>query len=176
MINELVIIVLEVSLIATFLAVFYFTYVKDIENRIVDTQISYLINDLTDISKYVLSDSQRSTIKEKLDNIQLPDLSEDDKKVIDNNKHLEDKTVFYMSIILCIGFTIFISYYLYRGKQNRSEEVFQDFVKAFIILICVGLTEYLFLNLIVKNYRSVKVNYIKYKFLENINNFSNKND
>lgn len=174
MINDFVLIILEVSLVTTFLAIFYFTYVKDVENKLVEKQISYLVNDLTDMSKYVLSKEQRQKIKDKLDTIELPDLSEEDKSVIDNNNQIEKKSTMYVTIILTFGFLTFISYYIYASKNGQQEIVFNDFIKAFVILLAVGITEYLFLNLIVKNYRSVKINYIKYKILENINNFSNK--
>jgi hypothetical protein len=174
MINEVVFIILEVALVATFLAVFYFTYVKNVENNIVDQQIAYLIDDLTAMSQYVLTNEQRNKIKEKLDNMSIPDLSEDDKKVLDNNIALEKKATIYVGILLLIGFLAFIGYYIYSIKTGVYTNNFQDFNKAFMILLSVAITEYLFLNLIVKNYRSVKINYIKYKFLENLNNFSNK--
>lgn len=176
MIREVVFVLLEVSLIATFLAIFYFTYVKNVENNIVDQQISYLVTDLTDISKYVLDDEERQKIRDKLNEIQIPDLKEEDKRVINNNNKIENQATIYISVLLSVGFLAFIAYYIHSTKIGKGDIVFGDFMNALVILLAVAITEYLFLNLIVKNYRSVKVNNIKYKILENINNFSNKND
>ena len=143
---------------AIFIGVFFFTYGNTVERDVVMNNINYLINDMTR-EIILLPDNSIKIIKDKVNNITLPDMTIKDKQVSDSNDLLYNK-VKSISIILLVC-TIIIIYYVSSYYNLSSDEIQELVIKSVLLLLCIGLVEFIFLNLIVKNYYSVDMNKIK---------------
>lgn len=174
--DEIIFIVLQVCLIASFLVIFFFSYVSDIENKIVQKQIEYLVDSFTDEQKYIITDpSVRQIIKNSIDNIQSPDLSQEDAEVEASNQQLENLAVQTVLIFLIIGIIIFLFYLLSSMLQGNVKGPIKILTTSIIILIAVGATEVTFLDGISRNYISADPNYFRMKILQQLKNFADSN-
>jgi hypothetical protein len=136
-------------------------YITDLfykNNLNMSVMINYLINDMTR-EIILLPDNAIKIIKDKVNNITLPDMTIKDKQVSDSNDLLYNK-VKSISIILLVC-TIIIIYYVSSYYNLSSDEIQELVIKSVLLLLCIGLVEFIFLNLIVKNYYSVDMNKIK---------------
>jgi hypothetical protein len=150
-------VILNVTLIATFIGIFFFTYGKRIEQNIVKNQselvASYLAKDL---STFI----DKETAQKLTSNISIPDMSEADKQVEEQNASLQQDAFKTLSMI-CVGgilLTIIIAKYY---KLN-----FADIFKTnIIILVFVAITEYIFLTFVGQNFISLDPNFVRRKIL-----------
>ena len=148
-------------LIITFITVFFFTYVKDVEKTIVDKQVNEAIASLK--NEPLLINYNFKNL-----NLQTPDLSSQDSSVEESNKIIEENAFKFLFILFGIGLFIIITITL----------VFKLSVKEMLMvtipgLIVVGLTEFLFLNLFVKNYITLDPNMIKKGIIQGLIDYSN---
>ena len=155
-------IILHVVLISVFIGVFFFTYATFIEERIVVSQVNYLIDDFADEIE-VLPKTYKTVLNTVISNIDKPDMSVQDAQVKENNKALLNKVIIILSVSLVIG--ISSVYYLSRNYDFSFKELLY---KNLIGLVFVGLTEFVFLTFIATSFRSADPNYVKRKILETL--------
>lgn len=149
-------IIMMVIFVATFLGIFYFTYVAKVEEQIVAEEVDYIVDDLTSDLQLLLSDKQKDQIRSAINKIPRPDLSASDKSVNDHNSQ-----VFWSAIkILSVGFVIGMIG-IYMASQYWKFDLLELIKNNLIILVFVGITEYAFLNFFAKNYISADPNFVK---------------
>ena len=156
--------ILYITFIAIFIGIFYFTYVISVEKQIIKSQASLIANDFA-ASVNILPNN---LIKSFKDNIQITDTKLDVDQ-IEHNNALRKKTYDTLFYVFISG--ILLSYFICE-KNHYNYSTF--LIKALIVLIFVGLTEYTFLIMVIKNYISADPNYIKYALLSSLNNSLNK--
>ena len=132
-------------LAGTFLTIFFFTYVSSVEKQIAENQIIYLANNFSDSIKLLPTEFQ-NTIKTEIQNTKLPDFTSAINSIEQTNNAIIKKTCLLVGIILVL---IMIAVYILSRKN-------------LIILIFIGLTEFVFLNVVPKNYISLDPNFVKF--------------
>jgi hypothetical protein len=155
-------IILSVIFVATFLSIFYFTYVAKVENDIVVQQIQYLIDDFTKDMKF-LSPQELQLVKSNLKKMKHQDLSSQDADVEKSNHAIMMKTIYFIIVLNVVGLVI-----VYFISKKYGFNMLDLLKKNFIILISIALTEFTFLNLFVRNYISIELNEIKLLILDKI--------
>lgn len=152
---------MSVIFIATFLSIFYFTYVAKVENQIVEDQVNYLIDDLTRYS-FLIDSENKKFISKSLDKIKI-NMNDADAQVEQANDKIKKKALYAIGALNVVGLGII--YHLSK-KHNFN---FMHLVKDnLIILVFVALLEFTFLNLFAKKYISIDVNEIKLHILEKL--------
>ena len=141
---------------ASFLTIFFFTYVKDIEEEIVLNNISYLIDETFDSYVVLLTEEQKKRIKEYINTLVLKDMSAEDEKVRNNNDKLKKMT--YKIISISIVVSIITTYLICLYNDYNFTEIL---MKNLILLSGVGLIEFIFLRLFGANYICANMNYVK---------------
>jgi hypothetical protein len=154
-------IVLNVTLISVFIGVFFFTYGKQVEKKIITEQTGYIATSLAEDLGFYLNESTKNQIKSSIVT-PVEGLEEEDKKVQDSNNVLQNKAILALGILFLIGFSIVI---FLREKKLTGEPVIYE---GFIILLFVGFTEFIFFNLIARKYRVADPNFVKETFLKTI--------
>lgn len=150
-------VVINILLISLFLAVFYFTYVKNIESTIFKNNIKYLCDDITSTIKLSGPDIY-SSIATQINNVKLPDLTKENEKTIAKNNDVL-KSAIYANIMFSIVIIILVyTVYYYSDKSFSFKNIL---TQNFIILFFIGLTEMLYLNYFASEYISVDPNKIK---------------
>lgn len=150
--DEIVKIIINVVLMATFLGIFFFTYGAYIEKKVVKTQVEYAVNDLMKDIKYFGGNNVSKAFKM----IPLPNMEEEDKKVLDSNKELLKRVI--IILVLFFGFGMLISYVLAKKYNINLVKILKQ---SAIILGAIAVTEYSFLTYIGSRYRSLDTNYVK---------------
>ena len=136
--NEIAYIILSFILSATFLTIFFFTYVSSVESDIIKNQINDVITNFINSTNVVLTPVQKKAISMNIiDNLKLPDMSSDDLNAEKTNKNLLNQTLMIFGIIVGIGILIVVGLWVY-GKFNMLEMV----KSSLIILSLVVLTEF----------------------------------
>ena len=165
--HELSITVLtNVLFISLFIALFFFTYAVYIENWVVKNQMNFLSEELSS-SISILGPTFQNIFKNKINNLPKLDFSEVDEAVNKTNK-----SVFMKAIYANLFFIIFISgivYYIYK-ISDKSFSLKEILIKNAIILVFVGLTEFVFLTYFGSKYLSLNPNIVKYTAINNIKN------
>ena len=155
-------VIISVLFISLFIGVFFFTYGAYIEGLVVKNQMKFLSED---IGGYInlLGDNINKKVKQKI--LELPEinLDEEDNKVKENNLLVMKKAINANSVFIVVA--IAIVYYLNKTAQLNISDVV---IKNFIILIFIGLTEYVFLNYFAADYISINPNLVKYTIVENL--------
>lgn len=167
-------IILNVVLISTFIGIFFFTYAAKVEEEIVIDQVNIIVDDFTgDISSLVSPETLRLSKPFILNALtlspeQISKLSVNDAASADHNKKLKIKAAIALGIILIVG----LAGVFYIWSKNKDFDLKKLFIANGIILFFVGLTEFAFLTVIAKNYRTADSNFVKKVIVENIKNFS----
>ncbi len=165
--QEIAYLILTFTLSATFIAVFFFTYVSGVEADIIKNQINGVITEFVQSSQLILSPDEKSKIGQLIiQNMAIPDMSQQDKEATDNNNRLIKKSMIIFGSILGIGILILLALYL-MYKFNIGELL----KYSFIILGLVMLTEIMFVTFVTKNYKLIDTNYIKYLLIKNLENY-----
>jgi len=152
--EEIANIILHVTLISTFIGIFFFTYGSHIEENIVKKQVAFLIEDNKEVASLIPNDSKQKII-DSINNIKL-DLAEDDKKAAEQNKKLLIKAVKILSIVLVIGIAI-----VWKMSKMYNFNFIHLLKENLIILCFVALTEFSFLTFFAQNYLSIDPNIIR---------------
>jgi len=157
-----------VTIFSIFLGIFYFTYASNIENDILKIQVKKLVDSFTnDLNKLNIRDVN-SKIYNIIDNFTVPDMSEEDKKVKDNNNALMIKSAKLFGIFAIFSiFFITVMFFIYKIDLKNI------LITNCIILIFVAITEIFFLNMVAKRYNSLDTNSIKKTIVENIIDLGN---
>jgi hypothetical protein len=153
-------IILGAIFISVFIGIFFFTYVSKIEQNIVRNQTIYLVDNIIGDLDILLPDSIKLLLSSKLI---APDMSHEDAKVEENNNALKKKAIIALSIIFGVG--ILIAFLISWFSKTKILPIIG---KNLILLVFVALTEFIFLIFIGQNYISVDPNYVKYKFIQTL--------
>jgi hypothetical protein len=156
-------ILLSITLAASFIVIFYFTYVKNIEEKIVVNNVKYTIDQLGDSILPIFSPTDKEKLLESLKEIKLPDINEADEYVLTENKKLEKTAYTYITLLIVIIFSIVTILLIFNPKYNILEIV----IKNLILLGFIGLTEYLFLTFFISKYISANPSKILSKIISN---------
>ena len=168
--KDIILIILNIVFISVFIGIFFFTYASKVEGVILQKQIDFLVQDFVGKEVSLLPKDVLINIRDTLKNTKLPDMSDADNKVAQNNKDLINKSIIAFSIIFIIGIAICI--YLYINSDITMSEIIWILINAFIMLFVVGITEYVFLNYIAKNYYSIETNTIKRDIIDILKNIN----
>lgn len=171
--DEIIFIILQVSLIASFLVIFFFSYVSKIENLIVEDQVKYLIDSFTSDQKFFITDPVvKDTIKKSIVDIQAPDLTTEDEEVREHNEKLKGRSYQIILGILLVGLIVFFSYFLYCLNKGNIRPCLKMLITSLILLAAIAGTEIFFLNGIARKFVSVDPNYFRHKILIQLQKFS----
>ncbi len=147
----------------SFLTIFFFTYVKDVEKEIVLNNVKYITNNLIDNYTILLEQDQKTYIANLLNNININDLTNEDKIVIDKNKNLFNKTIKILIIgLICVLVLTFIICSKYNIKYTDV------LIKNLILLVFIGIVEFIFLKYFIRNYLSANINFVKSELVKTI--------
>ena len=126
-----------------------------------------LTTNLTDSSK-LLGYNTNELITNYINNIKLPDLSKEDNDInnINNNIIYNVIKINLLFIIVSIG----ILYYVYK-KSNNSFDLEQIISNNLVILLFIGLTEFLFLTFFGSKFISIDPNQTKLSILKSIKKY-----
>lgn len=150
-------IILNVTFIATFIGVFFFTYGKKIEENVVKNQSELVASYLAkDISTFI----DKETAQKISSSLVPPDMSKQDQEVEENNKQLQSHAFNTLSMVLIGGLllTIIIAKYY---RLNLTDILQTNLT----ILAFVAITEYAFLTYIGQNFISLDPNFVRHKIL-----------
>jgi hypothetical protein len=165
--QEISYIILSFILTASFISIFFFTYVSAVESEIIKTQLNNVLDGFCQQLNVVLSTKQKNEIGNLiLNNLKIPDLTENDQTTAEQNKKLLNKSILIFSSLLGAG--VFIIAVLWFFKRFSILPILKY---SFIILICVAITEFLFVSLVTRNYRLVDQNYISYLILDSLKQY-----
>lgn len=153
-------IIIEVVFVATFLTIFFFTYVTTVENDIIKDQVNYIVESMLEDTKNFIPPEYLITLKNNLNTMKKPDLTEADNEVRASNNKI--KKFCYkgigIGIVVLMGLTGLASYTL---NFSYSHILFENF----ILLIFIALTEFVFLNVFARNFISADTNKIKLEII-----------
>ena len=153
-------VILSVALAASFIGIFFFTYVKNVEKEIVVKNVNYTISNFTDLIKNLMSPVVKTELIKELNVSKLPNMNEEDNKVEQDNNILLFKSGKLLGLLLAISLIVAIGIcYIYN--LNFIEIFSQN-----LILLCgIALVEFLFLRLVISNYISADPNVVKKQIL-----------
>lgn len=161
-------IILHVIFITTFVAIFFFTYVTDVEKKLVNDQIVMLVHNMF-YDAGILDVNTKSQIKTLLENNQNlsvtnPDLSEEDEKTKKNNDKIYQNVIKILIISVITG--LVMSYGLFYYDENPNKGNYMKIIKKnSVLLVSVAIIEYLFLHLVLSNYYYADPNFVKKQIL-----------
>lgn len=178
-INRIFYIFLQVLIIFIFLTIFFFTYVNDTEKDAFKTQINILVDDLAldmdikplvpkenkDIVTILLSgvldfskkNSRKSTEKE-------------DANIKKQNNKIMKKAFIWLFVFIGIMVLIY-------GALRLSGQciMFHSHIReALLIVVFIALTEFVFLNMITKQYWSIDISDVRQKLGNTIQDYITK--
>ena len=125
----------------------YITLIKE--------QIDYIVEDLVDFTK-ILPREINTTVKNTVSMIQFPDMREYDEKVEMKNKELVKSTSALVGSVTIMGFSL-----VYAMSKKYDFDFMDMMKKNLIVLFFVGITGFMFVRFIAKNFRSGDPNHVK---------------
>lgn len=149
-------IILSLSLVTIFIGIFFFTYAKNLEKKIIIKNIYYLVDNIGDSLVPLLPGEINEQIYQNLYNFKLPDLSNADINVAEENQKLLVKSckVIGTLFVVCIA----ISYFICKKYNLDFTELL---ITNFFLLLAIIFAEYIFLNTIIFNWIVVDPNKMK---------------
>jgi hypothetical protein len=156
-INPLMKIFMQVFFVFAFLSLFFFLYVVVIEKEIFDSQIKYVVNSIYDdlFQTFPVPQEISSFALKYVNQVTLPNESHDD--ITSDNNVIYQNTIQLVIIFGIIFFTCLIMCFLLRVCLPIETHILENIV----ILSVIALTEYLFLNIVTRNYIAADPNHIK---------------
>lgn len=156
-------VIISVTLIATFIGIFFFTIAAKIEQQIVQKQTQALVQDLVQY-KVFLPDSSKLLTSVVINTIEAPNMEAADAQAKASNNALLKKA----AKAIIIGNIIAISAVLLLYSKSKFD-IMHLLKENLFILIFVGLTELAFLLLIGRAYITADPNFVKYYIVKTIN-------
>lgn len=158
-------IMIQLFLIFSFLTIFYFLYVISIEREQFKSGINYVIDSIFDdirsnlpFHKTILSNIKLNT---ELDTTKYPLIDKNNNNIFTMAMEILIAWFFAVMLLLLILFLLGIKIDL-KGILMRN----------MLILLIIGVTEYLFLVLVGSKYRIIDANRIKYKIFDSIRRYT----
>lgn len=155
-------VIISVLFISLFIGIFFFTYAAQVEGTIVKNQMKFLSEDVG-IYINLLGENVNKKVKDKILALPNVNLDEEDNKVKESNSEVMKKAIIANSVFTIVS--IIIIYFLNKKVNLNIKDVV---IKNLIILIFIGLTEYVFLTYFATDFISINPNLVKYSIVENI--------
>lgn len=160
--SEITDILINVLFVATFLTVFFFTFVVKIEGDIVKDQVDYLVEDLSENIKLLPAEAT-TLLRHQLKTSQRPDMTKADEAVQKSNDEIFWSTIKIVGIALGVGLTG-----AFAASRYWNFSIMDSLKRNLIILAFIALTEYIFLMTYGRNYRSADPNHVKLVLLNKL--------
>ena len=151
--KKIVNIIISITFAMSFIALFFFTYVTDIEREVVLNNVNYIINELGGSLPILLDGLPQKDISKSLDSVNLDDMKEADENV----KKINDKIIhnsliiftsfFVVSLVICLGICIYFKL-----------DIVEILSTNLLLLGAIALVEFVFVNFIIRNYISADIN------------------
>jgi predicted PurR-regulated permease PerM len=174
---------LHVVFIATFIVVFFFTYVVHIEEEIIKHQIDLIVVNLTRGKKLLDPETQlslKTMINESTSSKSKEDKEKEmrqDNSVAESNKKILTKATYTMGIFIIV--CIIASYLLFRyhkssltGDELANASYSKLLMENVFILMFVAVTEFAFVHLISLNYVYGDSNFVIKEILTSLKDVS----
>ena len=159
---------LSVSFIAIFIAIFFFTYAAYIEQQIIIEQTKNLVNDFTDNIAILYPDN--ATIQEFVGSLNIPVSQSADDRAVAKNDSLIRISIKYLSIGASIALAL-CGLLIITFDLDWTNIL----IKNLIILCCVAVTEFFFLTFIAAQYISFDPNFVKLVVVNKLDAFKQSN-
>ena len=162
-------IVMHVVLIASMIGIFYFTYVPVVEKDVVVREVNEVMDSIADDIHDFIPKASLDAFKPWVDKyVQVPDLHKQDAEAKAKNKALLYKAAKYLGILVGVGVEIVVGIWYFYGFDMKNL-----FIKNGILLVVVGVTYFVFVTFVIKNYRSTDPNFVKRSIVETLQKFIN---
>jgi len=170
LLNHTLKIFMQVFFVVTFLSLFFFLYVVTVEKEIFNDQINMVVDalygNMENSADLVIPQLVQTELKQEiLDYLNTVVFSQQDYD--DIRKQNEEvinttKTVVY-TFAVTLGACLFVIYFL-----RFCVDMTHHMIENLLALGAVALTEYLFLNLVSRNYIAANPNHVKLYFAERV--------
>jgi hypothetical protein len=156
-------IILSLALVTTFIGIFFFIYAKNLERKIVVKNVYYLVDNIGDSLVPLLPGEINEQIYQNLNNYKLPDLSNADKNIVEQNNQLfiNSSKVIGTLFVLCIA----ISYFICKKYNLDFTELL---ITNLFLILAIVFAEYIFLNTIIFNWIVVDPNNMKSVIIDSL--------
>jgi len=149
-------VVLTVALTAVVVGIFYFTYIPYVSKQVVIGSVNSVMDSITADIHTVLPKGQLDFSK-----VETPDMSQQDKDARDNNATLRNKAVRYLGMLLGASVVLVLVLWAF-GRFNLWRLLGENAVGT----VVVAITYFVFVSLLIRNYRSVDPNTVKSSILD----------
>jgi len=163
-------VLINVLLITTFIMIFFFTYGIYIEKKVVVNQMDFLSSNITETLKIFGADVNKN-INDKINNITIPDFTEINKVINNNNKTIISKIIKIYSIFGSVIIGMLLINYKLNTNSNLIE-LKEIILESFIILLFLALVEYSFLTFFSLKFISIDPNKTKLSILKNLKKYN----
>ena len=174
LLNETVKIFMQIFFVITFLSLFFFLYVVNIEREIFESQMNYIVDNiyqqLSFASDIIMPLEMKSKVKNVilsyLNEVQLPTDSYED-------IHTSNNQIIGLTINVVITFAVLFAACLFGlFCLHVCIDLTEHTIQNLIVLGSIALTEFLFLNLVTRNYISADPNRVKLYFAQQLKSFA----
>jgi hypothetical protein len=148
----------QFSLIISFITLFFFTYVKKVEQDIIENQVDTIMNELGNELK-TLSPDLVQIIKDSVS--KQPEAI--DQSIVENNKKLLNNALQFL--IPIAGVSIFVSLGLIRFFNLSFR---YTLIYSISGLAVIAIVEFMFLHVFARNFRTIDSNAIKKSIVEEL--------
>lgn len=160
-------ILLNISLVAAFIGIFFFTFGSYIEKLVLRRQIKFIMDDFVGSLKFVAPDEVWQQLGQATATLPEADTSHD-QDTEDNNQALLKEALSIFGVLLVVSlFAVGLLWYL-SGKTFNLGRLFGE---SFLLLGFVAVVELLFYSLVAANYKSVDPNFIKGVMVKNLRDY-----
>jgi len=183
MIYELIIkVLINVLLIFILISVFFFTYGVYIEQTVITNQMKILSDNFVDTFRLFGKKSSLNLNNNITNNLlsqeSIAKLEKDDATALEGNKNIITMVIIYVSIfIIIVGIVIFmIKKYETQKEPEEMINLKAIFIESSIIILFIGLTEYIFLTFFGAKFISIDTNSVKLSIIKNLKKYSSSLD
>lgn len=162
---------MHISLIALLIGVFYFTYVPIVEREVVIREVDEVMDSIAHDIHTFIPQKDLQFLKPMIDKyIKAPDMKTQDAEAAAKNKALLFKAAKYLGILILVtAMIVLFLWYFYQIDMT------QILITNGILLVVVGITYFIFVTFVIKNYRSVDPNFVKRAIVHTMKAFSAEN-
>ena len=155
-------IVLNVTLVSSVIGLLFFTYAKNVEEKVIEEQSRYVSETLAEGTKMFFPSEMRKDICEK---ISVPDMRSADEAAKKNNIALEKLAASVLGSIFAAGILITVGLCSFGNVSKKHV-----FIEGAVILCFVIATEIMFLNVVGRNHKFADPNFVKCEIVKSIKN------
>jgi len=166
-----------------FVTIFYFTYAKTVENKVLVNQLDFLIDQsITPEIEFICKnkiykcDKLLAEIAKYLDPNQ-SSVQKSDDKITQSNNQIMSNAIHIVVISSVVVFLLIIALYFISKTRNsgffKRFNLFNILFESTVIIIFVAITEFVFLTYFGSRFITVDVNKVKVALLEKFRDYFN---